>query len=274
MYCTNYWKKLIHFQCAEVKNYQACAKLELLDRNLVESLIYQFKALKECNPENLETICDDSKDKEHKKNRSIKVDDNQENSKLFEKHVERNLVENLLESVKKEKIKMPGSKSVDSFKMIEQELHNFDCQGGSEEMFDDLKSEPNSESVEMTVDTSMENGVKEKDDDSSLSSSDDLKDDVGDLDESNKTVNLIESSKTSDDLSLNKHELTLMLHAVNIVDFYLNEVENDAYVPIYEISATAINFWVENKFAIEQLEQVFEKYLDKIFYSLGLLLFG
>ncbi|XP_014210897.1 uncharacterized protein LOC106641130 [Copidosoma floridanum] len=255
-------------KCSDIKNYQACAKIELLDRNLVEALIYQLRALKECNPDNLETFFNGMRDEYDVDN--YKNDQAQDNSKLFEKHVEWNLMENLLESVKKQKIKMPCSKSLDSFQTIEQELHNFDCQGGSEEMFDDLKSDPNSESVEMALDQSLENGNKE-DEDSSLSS--DINEEMND-NESIPVENYDKPGKSILENALSSHELVVMQHAINIVDFYLNEVEEDAYVPMYEVSATAINFWVENKFPIETLEKIFDKYLDKIFYSLGLLLFG
>ncbi|XP_031777146.1 uncharacterized protein LOC100677930 isoform X2 [Nasonia vitripennis] len=262
-------------KCIELKNYQACAKLELLEHNFVESLVYQFKALKECDPANMETFSNglstESLAEDAKGNDVL-----QENNKLFEKHMERNLVDTLMESVKRQKMKMPVSKSLDSFQVIEQELHTFDCQGGSEEMFEDSKYEG------MSIEMALEDDNKE-DRSSPLSSAENSisreeADNENSLCTNYNKMSLNNSmearSQCANGNALSRQELLVMRHAVNIVDFYLYEVEEDAYVPTYEIAATAINFWVENKFAIEELEKVFDKYIKKVFYALGLLLFG
>ncbi|XP_011499761.1 PREDICTED: uncharacterized protein LOC105363708 [Ceratosolen solmsi marchali] len=268
-------------KCIEVKNYQACAKIELLEHNFVEALTYQFKALKECDLTSLESS---SNVNSYAENSSENLKDNnsilQENSKLFEKHVEQNLVDTMIESVEKQKIKMPGSKSLDSFQTIEQELHTFDCQGGSEDLFDDCKYE--NMSLDMTAQETLQNNNKENRESplSSLENSISQEDTYNDnslltnynaLDfNQSSTAN----SKRAKGFTLNNQELIMMQQAVNIVDFYLYEIEEDAYVPVYEMSAICVNFWLENKFPIEELEKVFYKYMKKIFYSLGLLLFS
>jgi hypothetical protein len=250
-----------------------------LEHNFVEALTYQFKALRECELSSLESFSnnahtDDTSDN-CKKDGIL-----QENNKLFEKHVEQNLVDILIESVEKQKIKMPGSKSMDSFQIIEQELHTFDCQGGSEDLFEDCKYD--NMSLDMTLQETLKNNNKE-DGESPLSSIENsISQEDTDNDNSllmsyntlgfNKSATI--NSKCAKGNILNDQELIMMQHAVNIVDFYLYKIEDDAYIPVYEMSAVCINFWLENKFPIEALEKVFYKYIKKIFYSLGLLFFG
>ena len=248
--------------------------MELLEHNFVEALTYQFKALKECDPVHLETFTNGISMEDLAED-SKSIDILQENSKLFEKHLERNLVETMIESVKKQKVKMPVSKSLDSFQVIEEELHTFDDQGGSEELFEDSKYD--GVSVEMTLEESLEHDNKEGKESPLSSIENSISREEVDNDDSSCTNydRLLNGKGTcADGNALSQHDLTVMKHAVNIVDFYLYEVEGDAYTSTYEISATAINFWVENKFPIEELEKVFCKYMKKIYYSLGLLLYG
>lgn len=255
-----------------MKYYQACAKLELLENNYVEALFYQLKALKECNPSNLESLSNGISSE------NIEPDDDdlhQENNKLFEKQLERHLVDTLIETVEKQKMKMPVSKSLDSFQILDQELHTFDCQGGSEELFEDSKCE------DEPVDSGLENHNRESKD-SSLTSAENStsQEEMDNENSSSSYYNKLNSDKLSaeNDSRVNKklmkhQESIVMQHAVNLIDFYLHKVGDDAYVLMQKMLATAINFWIENKYAVKELEKVFEKHIKKIYYSLGLLLY-
>ncbi|XP_058799619.1 uncharacterized protein LOC131669061 isoform X2 [Phymastichus coffea] len=259
-------------KCLELKNYQACAKIELLEHNFVEALTYQLKALKECDLAYLKPLDDisyvESGDQD---NDALKM-----NSKLFEKQLERNFEDTLIESVNKQKLKMPVSKSLDSFHTLEQELHTFDDQGGSEDLFEDTKFS-GVPITEEPYDTD-----NKEDRDSPLTSTEDITsheeiDENSLCSEYNKLslgTSLEKRSNYVNENILSSQDLLVMQHAVNIVDFYLHEVEDDACIPMYEMAAVAVNFWVENKFPIEELEKVFKKYMSKIYYALGLLLFG
>lgn len=260
-------RKFFYFQCVELKYYQACAKLELLEHNFVEALSYQLKALKECDPVNLENFSNGVD--------NVALDDDdlhQENNKLFEKQLERHLVDTLIETVEKQKMKMPASKSLDSFQILEQELHTFDCQGGSEELFEDSKCED--EPIESGLDSDNK-GSK----DNSLSSIENStsQEEMDNENSSSSNYDKLNSHKLSvdkdNDKFLSHQELLVMQHAINIIDFYLCEVADDSYVPMQKMSAIAINFWVDNKFPVKELEKVFEKHIKKIYYSLGLLLY-
>ncbi|KAJ8687906.1 hypothetical protein QAD02_023701, partial [Eretmocerus hayati] len=252
-------------KCAELKNYQARAKLQLLEHNFVEAMADQLKALTECDTEFLENLSI-SPSNEIEPQVVENQDANQENSELFERHLEKNVVETLIESVEKQKMKMPVSKSLDSFQLLEQELHTFDCQGGSEELFEDVDREADEKPFQH----------HDENDPDSHFSSDEVSEDTStenvDNSLSNSGPRLIK--EIPNEMNFNQSDLIVMQHAVNIVDFYFYEVEEDANSSINELVGIAINFWKMNNFPIRELEKVFEKHLDKLFYSIGLLLFG
>lgn len=261
----------IFIQCIELKYYQACAKLELLEHKFVEALSYQLKALKECDPRNLESF---SNGLMFEKN--LQDDDShQKNNKLFEKQLERHLVDTLVETVEKQKMKMPASKSLDSFQILEQDLHTFDCQGGSEDLFEDSKCEDEAAETCLENDNneskyssslSVENSTSQEEVDNENSSS-------SNYDRSNSHKSSLQTELTANNKILNHDEQVVLQHAIKIVDFYFCEVADDSYKSMERMSETAINFWVQNKFPVKELEKVFEKHMKKIYYSLGLLMF-
>ena len=222
-------------------------------------MTHHLKAIKECDPSSLEPISNEVSAPNGEKIDEIL----EENNKLFEKQVERNLVDTLIESVEKQKMKLPASKSLDSFRIIDQELHTFDCEGGSEEMFDEAKPE----AADQTMDNYGSN--------SPLSSTVSVEAENENLlcDEYNK-MSLNGDVPRNGTTEMSEHEKLKMCHAVNVVNFYLAEVEDESIVSMYELAAVAVNFWVASKFPIKELEKVFDKYMKKIFYSLGLLIYG
>ncbi|XP_014238652.1 uncharacterized protein LOC106660234 [Trichogramma pretiosum] len=240
-------------KCEELKKYQACAKLDLIERNMIESMTNQLRALKESDPDQLVNIDENSSPDDKKINEQLEV-----NNMLFEKHVERNVVDILIESAEKEKIKMPVSKSLDSFRILEEELHTFDCQGGSEEMFDADKKEILDLDCSQLSNNDLESSIENV-----TLTGDDFKDSSHN-----------DSSKINETICMDEKETLKMQYAMNIVDFYLSEVEEEQYMTIYDITGLAINFWVENRLDVKDLEKVFIKYMKKIYYPLALLIYS
>ncbi|KAF7988653.1 hypothetical protein HCN44_001226 [Aphidius gifuensis] len=268
-------------KCDELEDYQARSKLALLEQNYLISLAYQLKTL---NPDNYKTLVMSSKenysndnannvDKDEDDNieeiNNTDYDDNddgddddddddddnddnddcnnkklKDNTKLFAKHVVKNLVECIEENECKKKIKMTTSKSLDCMQLFEEELYNFDCQGGSEELCEDNKSEDNI-SLDITEDA---------------------------FDNDNDNDDKLIKQKFNN--NNNKLYIDLMTNdALNIVKFYINEIDENSNKIIQQILETSFTFWINNNLNMNKLENLLLKYINKLYYSLGLLLF-
>ncbi|XP_033222191.1 uncharacterized protein LOC117176193 isoform X2 [Belonocnema kinseyi] len=281
-------------KCIAVGNNQACAKLALLEHNFSDSLMYQLKSVmniesgQELNDKNEkeEINCTDvtiekssngylkkSRKADKKKdnikifnadekksvlgyleqdvieekpqiNKSSTFDHLNDDSQLFIEQAEEDLVNTFEESVTKRKLKMSASKSMDTFSLTEHELYTFDCQGGSEEMYEQTDNDNVSDQLTMTNSTF-------DDEFNSDSESESRKNDG------------LQTSPCVDKIK----------KAMNIVEFYINEIENLNHKVVSEVLLNAINIWVDHHLPLRFLEKVFLKNLHKVFYPLGLLLF-
>ncbi|XP_011299545.1 uncharacterized protein ca [Fopius arisanus] len=238
-------------KCDELENYQARSKLALLEHNYSISLAYQLKTL---NPDNYKTAPMSSVDDmtvngvdgvNGKSDEKVR-----ENTELFVKQVEKNIVDSMEEHETRKRVKMSTSKSLDCIQLIEQELHTFDCQGGSEELCEDARSEDNV-SLDLT-EGALDNDVEE------INQSKNRNDDF------NGGLISVEPSKSSD---------LMTADALKIIRFYVNEIDETAHKIMRQVLQTTFDFWIKNKLDMEVLEGLFLENSNKLFYPLGLLLF-
>ncbi|XP_015122188.1 uncharacterized protein LOC107044705 [Diachasma alloeum] len=237
-------------KCDELENYQARSKLALLEHNYSISLAYQLKTL---NPDNYKTASMSSVDDRIVVNRVSVADEKvRENTELFVKQIEQNIVDSLEESETKKRVKMSTSKSLDCIQLIEQELHTFDCQGGSEELCEDAKSEDN-------VSLDLTEGALDNDEEVNHS-----KDRLnGDL--TNGGLHSGEEYSEPSDL--------MTTDALKIIKFYIREIDETAHKIMRQVLQTTFDFWIKNKLDVEVLEDLLLENMKKLFYPLGLLLF-
>ncbi|XP_034951162.1 uncharacterized protein ca [Chelonus insularis] len=253
-------------KCDELGNYQARAKLALLEQNFSISLAYQLKTL---NPENYKTVLMSSA---RESNETIKksCEKLKENTELFDKQVEKNLVDTLEENESKKKIKMSISKSLDSINILEQELHTFDCQGGSEELCEDTKSYDIS--FDLTEDT--------LDNDNDLpvllsnkeSFNNDLNNEDKNINNNNRTMQMNCQEHNEQEESSNEMK-AIIVDASKIIKFYINEIEESMQKVLRQILQTIFDFWIKNHFPMDVLEQLLTENINKLYYPLGLLIF-
>lgn len=237
-----------------------------------------------------------------------------ENTELFDKHMEQNLVDTLEQSEEKKKMKMSASRSLDSFQSMEQELYTFDCQGGSEELCEDSKSDDISLDItedaldsideEQRRNNNLETAGKLVENEKQLLEnpqlnlvdlacdkvmSKELSHDVVSLNNFKKT-DCPSSSEDSRSLAKKKdndltnrnlstteakgnQENAVVSEATSIVEFYVNEIEDESHTIMREVLQIAIEFWIKHNLPMENLENVLLRHMSKFFYPLGLLLF-
>ena len=176
-------------------------------------------------------------------NKSSTFDNLNDESQLFNEQVEEDLFNTFEESISKSKLKMSTSKSMDTFSLTEHELHTFDCQGGSEEMYEQTHDEV---SDHLTMTNTIFDGELDSESESESVNNDGF-----------MTTACIDTIKT----------------AMSIVEFYINEIKNLNHTIMCDVLLNAINIWVDHHLPLKFLEKVFLKHLDKVFYPLGLLLF-
>lgn len=286
-------------QCIQLGNWQAASKISLLERNFTDALSYQLKMLNTLDlkihkvsstcdrNDSFDTVVDETPPMSDEQNHQIK-----ENTKLFDRHMEKNLVDTLEESEERYKMKMSASRSLDSFESVEQqELHTFDCQGGSEELCEDSKSDDISlditeDALDSVDEEQMRNNGKRMVQDSlsklvNLSRLKESDNETGNTD----VLTQIESSaeKNLDLTNRNivpvvteakgNQENTVVNEATSIVEFYVNEIEDESHAMMREVLQIAIEFWIKHNLPIENLENVLLRHMSKFFYPLGLLLF-
>ncbi|XP_024936810.1 uncharacterized protein LOC107263725 isoform X2 [Cephus cinctus] len=291
-------------KCLEMGNYQACSKLALLDRNFSEALSYQLKALNSSylKPrENTSASKSELQEEQTDPNKDFANDESslvksmsqiklvKENTELFDRHVEKNIVETLEECEAMNTTKMSTSRSLDSFRILEQELHTFNCQGGSEELCDDAKSEDIS--LDITEDAldddteannsavSISNVISGNDDGATSSNHD------KDCKNSSEIVNTSGVMKKMEDLCsetairsvykdhMGNQENYKVHEASSIVKFYMNEIEEESHSMMCEVLRSALDFWIKYNLPMQHLENVLLEHMNKLFYPLGLLLF-
>lgn len=316
-------------KCIQLGNYQAASKISLLERNFTDALSYQLKMLNTshlklhkfsytCTQSQAETDFADNLNNSSEVGKGARISAAhtqhiEENTKLFDKHMEQNLVDTLEESEEKNKMKMSASRSLDSFQSLEQELHTFDCQGGSEELCEDSKSED----ISLDITEDALDGVDDEQKKNNPSESVNIFIKNGEqmvenslphivnlacapvmLEDLNYDERNVNHPKNADSLSISKNiqrlaekkldltnsntlepdvkgnqENAVVSEATSIVEFYVSEIEDESHAMMREVLQIAIEFWIKHSLPIENLENVLLRHMSKFFYPLGLLLF-
>lgn len=228
--------KIHIFQCLELQNYQAAAKLALLENNYSSSLTHQLMAVKHCcrSATNLE-----------------------DNIKLLDQQIEKNLI-NSLEKYENKMKKMPASKSLDSFH--QHHMEDFvEFEGGVEELYEN--SRPDDMSVDLTEDSEDEKQLAKEDKEPRK------------LYLRSITPNNHDLATVSDVSADSQNRSNVTRRALEVVQFYINEVDDDSHPVMRDILHLTLEFWMENHLPIEHLENVFLNNMKKLFYPLGMLLF-
>ncbi|KAH0535397.1 uncharacterized protein LOC123267719 [Cotesia glomerata] len=238
-------------KCDELGNYQARSKLALLEQNYSIALAYQLKTV---NPKYYMRHDFQGNEIYQSKMTSREVNKKfRDNIELFDKQVEKNLVETIEECEEKKKMKMSISRSLDSISVVE-ELHTFDCQGGSEDLCEDTKSE-----------------------DISLDLTEDALDDNEALRDKNININLPNNNNNQENLNQSQEKNfkldNLVNDASNVIKFYINEIDEGAQKIMRQILMTVFDFWIKNHLPMECLEKILLEHINKLYYSLGLLVF-
>ncbi|XP_043498025.1 uncharacterized protein LOC122521394 isoform X1 [Polistes fuscatus] len=292
-------------KCIELENYQACSNVAALQHNFSDAFSYQLKALSAMNFQ-LKSVMVENPDeaimldkqntsdisslteKLHPINCNLK-----RNTELFNKQVEKNLIESVEDYAAKNKMKIPSSKSLNSLQTLEEGLYAFDCQGGSEE----LCKEPKCEDIPLDI--------TEHVFDSDTVTPDPEKWIEHDIFENNLSIeygkaNIVDiSSKPIGVITNNDNKMTmnedkidknykksinvkesrhfqknnLVNEAIKVLKFYLHEVENEADVVKCNILQNTLEFWIQHDLSFQSLENIFFENIHTIFYPLGLLLF-
>ncbi|KAK0092550.1 hypothetical protein PV326_001178 [Microctonus aethiopoides] len=247
-------------KCNKLGNYQAVSKLALLERNFPIAMTYQLKSLI-CNDYN--TTRDSAAFVCH--NAQVKMADN---LKSFAENVEENVVDLMRTSKSNAKIKMSMSRSLDNIRVIEQELHAFDCQGGSEELCEVMKSDDFSLDItEHIFDDDVNRQLQ----------SAQLLDIINNPINVNENHSLINNQRVP--LILNNNQgITnnfdaLMNDVINIIRFYFDEIDQNAHQTWYQVLQTILDFWITNNLPMVKLENILSQYMNKLLCPIGLLLF-
>ncbi|XP_057334647.1 uncharacterized protein LOC130673595 [Microplitis mediator] len=250
-------------KCDELGNYQARSKLALLEQNYSIALAYQLKTV---NPEYYAR--NETQANELNQLRPFAVDESpetvkkvKENTELFDKQVEKNLVETIEESEEKKRMKMSISRSLDSISIVE-ELHTFDCQGGSEELCEDTKSEDIS--LDLTEDALDDNEALSHRDDKNINLNLPNNNHIESADLLNK-----ELANQDKDIKI----CNSVLDASNVIKFYINEIDESAQKIMRQVLLTIFDFWIKNQLPMGSLEKILLEHINKLYYSLGLLVF-
>lgn len=295
-------------QCVELENYQACSKIAALEDNILAAFTYQLKVLHKLslqssgNYSNATSETTESATKITSQNadamenspisRNIK-----KNTELFNRQAEKNLMESLENSVARNWMKIPTSRSLNNLQTLAQELYSFDCQGGSEEL---CKTRKNALSSNINMDYSdVEYNVNEdeqrewienlifNENDSMPRYKNIVHSSVQDLTRSTcaKTMLNVNDNQTnqydtcaekimsSDKVSLRSQRNCVINESIKAIKFYLNKISNEADTLKCKLLQSTIDFWIEHNLPIQSLENVFLEHIHIIYYPLGLLLF-
>ncbi|XP_015431451.1 PREDICTED: uncharacterized protein LOC107187791 [Dufourea novaeangliae] len=268
-------------KCIELGNYQACSKIAMLQHNISDALSYQLKilhalSLQTClRAKSSESTCDKTERrldetsgsrKKSSSNRHVK-----ENTELFNKQVEKNLIDSVEDCAAKNKMKIPASKSLNSLQMLQQELYTFDCQGGSEELCREMKCDNAPLGIfEDTFDSDMGSDSEEwmediiRGEEKAVAATDD-----NSVASSTVTTEEINHNEPSE----NNWQDSVTNEAVKVAKFFINEMENETDTVKCKILQDVLDFWIEHDLPIQSIENVFLDHIESIFYPLGLLLF-
>ncbi|XP_076231996.1 RCC1 and BTB domain containing protein claret [Calliopsis andreniformis] len=267
-------------KCVELGNYQACSKIAILQHNISDAFSYQLKILHTLS---LQT-CSKAKSSENlcEKTRRKSMEDSdlkrpfpssrhvKKNTELFNKQVEKNLLDSVEDCAAKNQMKIPASKSLNSLQMLQQELYTFDCQGGSEELCKEMKCENTAlNAFEDSFDSDISSDAEEWMGNITPTNEQPQKEEkaVESIEES-----LIASTSVKEEAPPSRLD-NIINKTIKVVKFFLNEMENETDTVKYKILQDALDFWIDHDLPIDSIENIFMEHMESIFYPLGLLLF-
>lgn len=289
-----------------MENYQACSKIATLEGNILAAFMYQLKMLHKLSLQSsancltAEVSCETIEPITKITARNIKdLSQNiKKNTELFNRQAEKNLVESLEDSVARNWMKIPTSKSLNNLQAFAQELYSFDCQGGLEELCKKRKNNDLSSNMNAKYfDT--EFNVKQDEQQEWIEELIFNKNDVLSQCKSfthNSAQNLTRSTGTETILHINDNQTDqydiyreetvlsdkmsshfqrnyVINETIKALRYYLSNINKETNTVKCMILQRAINFWVEHNFPIQSLEDVFLEHIPIIYYPLGILLF-
>lgn len=294
-----------------MENYQACSKIAALENDILAAFNYQLKVLDILSIQSssnyiVAEMSHEATDIDAKTSMIASENTNllktspklrrniKRNTELFNKQAKKNLMESLEDSVAKISMKVPTSRSLNNLQVLTQELYSFDCEGGSEELCRNKKSDAPAEHsnsefniIEDEQQERGENLISNKNDsslqhenivDSStqdvVRSSDSMKI-LLNIKDSHKNLYDTYEEKTvfSDKASSCFQNNYIINETIKALKYYLNNINNETNILKCEILQNAIDFWIEHNFPMQSLENVFLEHLNTMYYPLGLLLF-
>ncbi|KAK0180736.1 hypothetical protein PV327_003090 [Microctonus hyperodae] len=247
-------------KCNKLGNYQAVSKLALLERNFPIAMTYQLKSL----------ICRDYNTTQSSAtvNYQNVHEEMEEDLESSDENIPVTVLDLMRKSKSIAKMKMSISRSLDNIRVIEQELHAFDCQGGSEELCEDIKVDDFSLDItENMFDDDMNSRLQ------TAGLLDNINNGINDCENhsfiKNQNVPLI----VNNNQEIRNNLDTLMNDVMNIIKFYFDEMDQNSHQTWYEVLQTILDFWVTNNLPMVKLENILSQYMNKLLCPIGLLLF-
>ncbi|OAD60135.1 X-linked retinitis pigmentosa GTPase regulator like protein [Eufriesea mexicana] len=280
-------------KCAELGNYQACSKIAMLQHNISDAFSYQLKvlhalSLQSCSKmksENLHGKMERKPVEEPDLKKSSSTHHVKKNTELFNKQVEKNLIDSVEDCAAKNKMKIPASKSLNNLQMLQQELYTFDCQGGLEELCKDTKCENTSMGIfedSFNSDASsdseewMENFIFEENQlQKQGKPKKSIEDNSGVSTPMKETMDQLSKSigSSNEKKIIQTRQNGVSNESIKVIKFFLNNMENEADTTKCKILQDALDFWIKHDLPIQSIENVLLEHIQSIFYPLGLLLF-
>ncbi|XP_003698590.1 uncharacterized protein LOC100869963 [Apis florea] len=278
-------------KCIELGNYQACSKIALLQHNISEAFSYQLKilhllSLQSCSKVKSENLCEEMEQKSTEESdlKKSSLKHVRKNTELFNRQVEKNLIDSVKDCAAKNKMKIPASKSLNSLQLLQQELYTFDCQGGLEELCKDVKCENTSTGIfEDSFDSDassdseewVENLILKENQLRKQEKIEKFTEDKSEIFSMKKTLDqLPKNSGTFNEKKITQFwQNNITNEAIKVIKFFLNEMENETDIIKCKILQDALDFWIEHDLVIQTIENIFLEHIQSIFYPLGLLLF-
>lgn len=218
------------------------------------------------------------------------------NIELFNRQVEKNLMESLENSVARSWTKISTSRSLNNLQTLAQELYSFDCQGGLEEL---CRTRKDDSGCSLNINTDHSEIECNNEDEQQRWIEDLIFDENADLLLQHKNVTLCKSAQNStrsvctktmsnvnynrcdvaeektvfSDVSLRSQRNYVINETIRALKFYLKSINNETDIVKCEILQSAISFWIRHDLPMQSLENVFLEHIHIVYYSLGLLLF-
>lgn len=213
------------------------------------------------------------------------------NTELFNRQVEKNLMEILKNNVARSWTKISTSRSLNNLQTLAQELYSFDCQGGSEKLYktrkddDSLSLKVNAEHSDTEYNANHENKQQEWIEDLIFNENANslLQHKNFDLHNSaqnsirsicTKTMSIVNHGVSEEETVFSRSQRNYVINeTIRAFKFYLKSISNEANAVKCEILQSAIGFWILHNLPMQSLENIFLEHIYIIYYPLGLLLF-